>query len=288
MPRSSATVAYVSLSTHAMPNAPKRRPRPRLRCSAAEIAGDLPSSSAPPDLADPLVVTVPLELEIELELRRLGSSAFARYRPPPPPFSVDLEPPSTPDHFPFLPRFFCSRKRPDPSTPEAPPPRDLVAGEPGHPSDRNHLHPNGDSTLSLAVPSPDLAVPCIDAGELADPLSREPLELEIELELHRLGSSAFARYRPPPPPFSVDLEPPSTPDHFPFLPRFFCSRKRLDPSTPEAPPSRDLVAGERGHPGYRNHLHPNSDSMLSPAVPSPDLAVPCIDAGELADPLSRG
>ena len=48
MPRSSATVAYVSLSTHATPNSPKRRPRPRLRRSDAEIAGDLPSSSAPP------------------------------------------------------------------------------------------------------------------------------------------------------------------------------------------------------------------------------------------------
>nr|XP_020169326.1 proteoglycan 4-like [Aegilops tauschii subsp. strangulata] len=196
----------------------------------------------------------PPELEIELELRCLGSSVFA-----------------------------C-RKRPEPSTLEAPPPRDLVAGEPGHPGDRNHLHPNGDSTLSPAVPSPNLAVPCIDAGELADPLSREP----PELELRRLGSSAFAWYRAPPPPFSLDLEPPSTPDHFPFLPRFFCSRKRPEPSTPEGPPPRDLLAGEPGHPGDRNHLHPNGDSTLSPAVPSPDLAVPCIDAGELVDPLSRG
>nr|XP_040253807.1 proline-rich receptor-like protein kinase PERK2 [Aegilops tauschii subsp. strangulata] len=193
----------------------------------------------------------PLELEIELELPRLGSSAFARYRPPPPPFSLDLEPPSTPDHFPFLPRFFSRRKRPEPSTPEAPPPRDLVAGKPGHPGDRNHLHPNGDPMLSPAVPSPDLAVPYID-GELADPLSQEPLELEIELELRRLGSSAFVR------------------------------RKRPKPSTPEAPPPRDLVAGKPGHPGDRNHLHPNGDPTLSPAVPSPDLAVPCIHAGELA------
>ena len=51
--------------------------------------------------------------------------------------------------------------------PEAPPPRDLVAGEPGHPGDRNHLHPNGDTTLSPSLPLSKLAVPRIIAGELA-------------------------------------------------------------------------------------------------------------------------
>ena len=51
--------------------------------------------------------------------------------------------------------------------PEASLPRDLVAGEPGNSGDVHHLHPNGDMTLSPTVPSPDLAVPCIVAGELA-------------------------------------------------------------------------------------------------------------------------
>ena len=50
--------------------------------------------------------------------------------------------------------------------PEAPPPRDLVADKPGCSSDQPHLHPNGDMTLSPAVPSPDPAVTCIIASEL--------------------------------------------------------------------------------------------------------------------------
>ena len=63
--------------------------------------------------------------------------------------------------------------------------------------------------------------------------SPEPPELEIELELRRLGSSASARYRPSPPQLSLDLEPRGATDSFP--PRFplFCSRNRPEPLTPK-------------------------------------------------------
>ena len=114
-------------------------------------------------------------------------------------------------------------------------------------------------------------------------MSPEPPELEIELELRRLGSSAFARYRPPPPPFSLDLEPHGITDPFPSLPHSFCSRERPEPPTPEAPPPRDLVLGELGCFGDHLHHHPNGDIPLSPTVPPARPLVPCSVAGELAD-----
>ena len=43
----------------------------------------------------------------------------------------------------------------------------LVAGEPLHPGDHLHLHPNGDFALSTPVPSDRLAVDHSSAGELA-------------------------------------------------------------------------------------------------------------------------
>nr|XP_020147921.1 extensin-like [Aegilops tauschii subsp. strangulata] len=83
--------------------------------------------------------------------------------------------------------------------------------------------------------------------------SPEPPELEIELELRRFGSPEFA------------------------------TRKRPEPPPPEAPPLRDLIAGELGHPGDQLHLHPNGDTTLSPTAPWPDLVVPCIVADCAAD-----
>ena len=109
----------------------------------------------------------PPELEIELELRRFGSPEFVRYRPSPAPFPLDLEPLQLFDPFPLVSPLYSSRKRPEPPAPEAPLPRDLVAGEAGHPGDRLHHHQNRDSLLSPTVASAPLPVPCIAAGELA-------------------------------------------------------------------------------------------------------------------------
>ena len=103
----------------------------------------------------------------ELEFRRFGSPEFARYMPSLAPFPLDLEPLQLSDPFPLVSPLCSCRKRPEPSTPKAPPPRDLVTGEPGHPGDRFHLHPNGDTMLSPPLPLSKLAVPCIVAGELA-------------------------------------------------------------------------------------------------------------------------
>ena len=93
------------------------------------------------------------ELEIKLKLRRFGSSAFAWYRSPLPRFLLDLEPPHHANHFPSLSHADCSWKHLEPPPPEAAPPRDLIAGEPGHSDDRLHHHPNGDITLTPSLPS---------------------------------------------------------------------------------------------------------------------------------------
>ena len=106
------------------------------------------------------------ELEIELELRRLGSPLIRRYKPSPSLLSLNLAPQALTDRFPLVSPLCSCRKRPEPPTPEAPPPRDLVAGEPGCSGGYLHHHPNGDTSPSPMVPPAHLLVLCIAAGEL--------------------------------------------------------------------------------------------------------------------------
>ena len=132
------------------------------------------------------------------------------------------------------------------------------------------------SPLSLCTTQ---STPCTPSSSPGAP------ELEIELEPHRFGSPEFARYMPSPLLLCPDLQPPPPTYHFPSLPRLDCNRSRPERPPPEAPPPQDLVAGEPGHPGDRNHLHLNGDSALSPMVPSSHPAVPYFAAGEHAGPL---
>ena len=101
------------------------------------------------------------------ELRRLGRPLISRYSPSPPSLLLDLEPPDLTDPFPSFSRSYCSSKRANQAPPEAPPPCLLVTGEPGHPGDQLHLHPNGGSSLCTMVPPTHPPVPYITAGELA-------------------------------------------------------------------------------------------------------------------------
>ena len=259
--------------SRALERLPERRPlTPRLPTASCLPIAPVDVSRRLRHAAVPSPLSLPLSplLQRVPDAARLGQWPASHARAPEP--SPALSPPPwrpTPP-----PRTPWTAPTPLPRPPE-PIPRAPVGHAYGEPRPAHIRRPRA----SLFLP---VAPPHTQSASRTTPPSPEPPELEIELELRRLSSSASARCRPSPHQLSLDLKPRGATDSFPPIFPLFCSRNRPEPPTPEAPPPRDLVAGEAGHSGDRLHHHQNRDSPLSPTVVSASLPVPCAAAGELA------
>lgn len=122
--------------------------------------------------------------------------------------------------------------------------------------------------------------------QLIAPLSHtfisRSLELEIELQIRRIGILVIPGYKVTPAIISFPMGPRQLLDAFPYLPCSFAAGFGPDDHPPQAPPLRDLVVGNSLHPCSSLLHQSNGSSSLDPFPSLAAIVVPSIIVGELA------